>query len=259
MTWTTRPRSELGGLAAITVGTGPLVVLLHGVGLRAEAWNAQIDALSGAYRVLALDLPGHGGSRLPAPDIDLTALTDLIAAHIPEPALIVGHSMGAMLALGLATRHPGKTAGVAALNAIYRRSGPATAAVQARAAALDGVSPVDPSSALTRWFGSAPSPARTACEGWLRGVDPAGYKLAYTLFAHGDAPPDAALSALRCPALFMTGGQEPNSTPAMSQAMAALLPAGRALSVQVAAHMMPMTHPQAVNTALRALCAQVFP
>ena len=258
MTWTTRPRSDLGGLSAITAGTGPLVVLLHGVGLRAEAWNRQIDALRGAHRVIAIDLPGHGDSTLPAEEPDLDRLTDLIAARIPGRALIIGHSMGAMLALGLAVRHPDKTAGVAALNAVYRRPADAAAAVRARAAALDGVGVADPSATLARWFGAARSPERSACEAWLRGVKPAGYRMAYGVFAQGDAPADAALAALRCPALFMTGAQEPNSTPAMAPAMAALAPDGCAQIIQDAAHMMPMTHPLAVNAALEGLAARVF-
>ena len=57
MTWTTRPRSEIAELAAITQGTGPLILLIHGVGLRSEAWNAQIDVLAERYTVIAIDMP----------------------------------------------------------------------------------------------------------------------------------------------------------------------------------------------------------
>ncbi len=65
MTWTTRPRSDHATLSAITAGQGATVVFIHGVGLRAEAWGAQLDALSPHYRVVAVDMPGHGGSALP--------------------------------------------------------------------------------------------------------------------------------------------------------------------------------------------------
>ena len=60
MTWTTRPRSEIGGLAAIQTGTGPDILLLHGVGLRAEAWGAQLDGLAS---VGSPDGAGHARSR----------------------------------------------------------------------------------------------------------------------------------------------------------------------------------------------------
>ena len=57
--------------------------------------------------------------------------------------------------------------------------------------------------------------------------------------------------------LFMTGGHEPNSTPAMSRRMASLVSDGMALIVEDAAHMMPMTHPSEVNQALRQFAREV--
>ena len=65
MTWTTRPRSDLAGLACIRAGDGPPVLLIHGVGLRAEAWGAVIDRLAERFAVHAIDLPGHGESPPP--------------------------------------------------------------------------------------------------------------------------------------------------------------------------------------------------
>ena len=88
-------------------------MLIHGVGLRAEAWNAQITALSQRYLVQAVDMPGHGesdGSDLQS----LAEFTDAIAAGIDSPALVMGHSMGAMIALDLASRYPSLVTGVVA-------------------------------------------------------------------------------------------------------------------------------------------------
>lgn len=250
MTWTTRQRSERGSLTAIEAGAGPLVVLIHGVGLRAEAWGAQIDALSRHHRILAFDMPGHGGSARIAGTPRLAAYTDAIAPLIDAPCVVVGHSFGAMIALDMATRYGGLIKGVAALNAIFRRDAGAASAVQARAASLDGASVADPAVPLARWFGEEDSDQSAACRDWLLGVDPAGYRDAYTVFAHADGPSDAALASLTCPALFLTGEDEPNSTPAMSHAMAARAPQGRAAIIAGAAHMMPMTHADQTNALL---------
>ncbi|MFD0860153.1 alpha/beta fold hydrolase [Roseovarius aquimarinus] len=250
MTWTTRPRSEAGALSGIAAGEGPPIVLLHGVGLRAEAWNAQLDALSPRARCLALDLPGHGESPALPGAPSLAEYSEAVAACLGEGAVVIGHSFGAMIALDCAIRHPGLVRGVAALNAVHRRSPEARASVMARAGGLDGHTPADPAQPIARWFGDAPSSARDACERWLRAVDPAGYKAAYQVFAREDGPSDAGLAALRCPALFLTGAEEPNSTPDMSRAMADLAPKGRAEIIERAAHMMPMTHAPAVNAAL---------
>ncbi|WP_297773889.1 alpha/beta hydrolase [uncultured Roseovarius sp.] len=248
MTWTIRPRSEVGTLAAIVQGQGPRVVMLHGVGLRAEAWARQIDALvADGFSVVAPDMPGHGDSPvLPGP-AGLGDYTALAAECLDDAAVVVGHSMGAMIALDLAARYPERLRGVVAMNAIFRRDSAAGKAVSERAAMLDPAQAPDPSEPLARWFGERACPERKACEEWLRGVDPAGYKAAYSVFAHANGPAAEHLEALRMPALFMTGSREPNSTPQMSQAMAALVPDGRAEIIQGAAHMMPMTHADMVN------------
>lgn len=256
MTWTTRPRSDFGNLAAIRSGEGRPLVLLHGVGLRAEAWAVQIESLSQNWSVIAPDLPGHGESPILLGQPVLRDYVDQVALAIGEPVCIAGHSMGAMIALDLAIRYPDKVRCVAALNAIYRRTVEAASAVQRRAAGLDGVHAADPSGPLARWFGDVTSPEALACEGWLTNVAPAGYKAAYNVFAREDGPADAGLTSLEPPALFATGTAEPNSTPAMSHAMAALVPDGRAIFLEGAAHMMPMTHPEAVNKMLAAFFAE---
>ena len=255
MNWQDRPRSgRRDGIAWLEAGAGPPLVFLHGVGLRAEAFAAQLDAFEDRFAVRALDLPGHGES---APVQDAPALADFTARVadavlcLGAPAFIVGHSMGAMIAMDFACRFPDACLGVAALNAIFQRSREAAAAVRARAAALDEERPADPGATLERWFGSdVSSDAAVACRRWLRGVDPAAYRAAYRVFADEDGPSEAALRALRCPALFVTGSAEPNSTPKMSRRMAALTPSGEAVIIDGAAHMMPMTHADAVNNAL---------
>lgn len=256
MIWTTRPRSEVAGLAAIVEGDGPDILLIHGVGLRAEAFSAQSRALAAHFRVTSLDMPGHGDSPGLNDPRDLSAYVAALAPTLPDRCVVAGHSMGAMLALELAARHPDRVAGVAALNAIYRRSPEAAAAVQARATSLSP--PFDHEPTLTRWFGSEESRERAACAEWLGSVEPTGYAAAYRVFALSDGPSDQALQNLACPALFITGADEPNSTPAMSLQMAALAPRGRAEIIAGAAHMMPMTHPAPVNAALLALAREAL-
>ncbi|MCV0427177.1 MAG: alpha/beta fold hydrolase [Roseibium sp.] len=251
MTWTTRQRSEFGGLAVIAAGKGPRLLLIHGVGLRAEAWNAQIEELSENFEIIAPDLPGHGDSSLLSSPAKLADYSDSLARLLDRPTVVAGHSLGALIALDLASRHSNRVQGVAALNAIFRRSEEAWQAVKERAAGLNGVSIADPSATLTRWFGGEPSPARDACKAWLLSVNPQGYQTAYRVFAEEDGPADEALRCLNCPALFLTGELEPNSTPSMSRAMAELAPMGQVQVIDGAAHMMPMTHAREVNTALR--------
>lgn len=256
MTWTTQPRSRFGQIAAITKGVGPKVLLIHGVGLRAEAWAAQTDTLAENCHVMAVDMPGHGESIPLALDPHgtgpgLADYTDAIAATLDEPALVIGHSFGAMIAMDLAIRHPEKVRAVAALNAIHQRDAESKAAVRARAESLDGVTVADPTSTLNRWFGSDPSAERDACHRWLCEVNARSYRDAYRVFASQDGPSEEALATLHCPALFLTGANEPNSTPEMSRSMATLAPRGRSEVLAGAAHMLPMTHATQVNAILK--------
>ncbi|WP_422378277.1 alpha/beta fold hydrolase [Roseibium sp.] len=256
MTWTTRPRSRIGSTAFFGEGDGPRLVLIHGVGLRAEAWNGQVSGLARAFDVVAPDLAGHGESDGFAEEPTLQAFSDRLAGLLHRDTVLVGHSMGAMIALDLAIRSPDAVRGVVALNAIYRRTAAAGEAVRHRAGQLDGVRVPDPEPTLTRWFGDRASPERNACAGWLGSVDPEGYRHAYRVFASEDGPSDAGLRSLTCPALFMTGGEEPNSTPAMSEAMAALAADGRCRVLADAAHMMPMTHAAEVTAAIQAFATE---
>jgi pimeloyl-ACP methyl ester carboxylesterase len=227
-----------------------LVLFLHGVGLRAEAFAAQIEAcVAHGYNVLAPDMLGHGHTS-PCSVPTLADYTTPLLGLMDRPFVAVGHSMGAQMAIELAVRLPDLAAGVMALNGVYRRSESAVNAVTARAAMLDEKTTVDPRATLYRWFAQAQSPERAACERWLRSMDPRAYKSAYTAFARSDGPSAESLQTLKCPALFLTGTEEPNSTPLMSEHMAAAAPCGTAQTIPGAAHMMPMTHADAVSAAL---------
>lgn len=258
-TWATRRRSEYrGGIAGIRAGEGqgdaPTVVLVHGVGLNADSWSAQTDALSHRFQVHAIDLPGHGESAALSAPASLADYGDALTAalaDVGQPFALAGHSLGALIALDIAVRYPARVRAVAALNAVHRRGKEALAAVGARADSMAADKANDPKPTLQRWFGDDLESAEArACRDWLTSVDPAAYKTAYSIFAKSDSPPDAALAGLTCPALFLTGADEPNSTPAMSEAMAAKVPQGRALIVPGAAHMAMMTHAETVNRAL---------
>jgi pimeloyl-ACP methyl ester carboxylesterase len=89
---------------------GPLLVLLHGLGGTAELWRGVEellpDAWSGGWRTL--DLPGHGRSSF-ASSYTFKAQADLVADALPHDRdlVLMGHSMGGMVALAIAGSHPG--------------------------------------------------------------------------------------------------------------------------------------------------------
>jgi pimeloyl-ACP methyl ester carboxylesterase len=104
--------AEIGGLRTRywLGGEGPPLVLVHGLGGAAVNFADLAPLLARRHRVLALDLPGHGGTE-PLPELD--GLGDL-AAHVAAtaeredmlPAVVVGYSMGGVVALRLAVSRP---------------------------------------------------------------------------------------------------------------------------------------------------------
>ena len=101
---------------APTEASKPVLVFLHGIGGRASGWASIQQACANAgYSSLAWDMPGYGDSPLIDPyDFDglADALTQLLDAHGLQKAVLVGHSLGGMVALQMWARHPERVAGL---------------------------------------------------------------------------------------------------------------------------------------------------
>ncbi len=97
------PTFDGGTVHVAERGSGPAVVLLHGVTLQWDVWSPLLALLGDDHRVLAWDMRGHGESQAGDEGVSLQAVgTDLVTAlsHLDvDSAVVVGHSMGGM-ALG---------------------------------------------------------------------------------------------------------------------------------------------------------------
>ena len=248
-----------GALAFRVQGAGRPVVFLHGVGLNKNAWRAQENRFSAQRTTIACDLPGHGESPLPP---EKPALSDYSAplANLLDDlgharADIVGHSFGGLAALDFALRFPERTRRLVVLNGVFRRSPEARRAALARAETLARNNPAEKANlaenALRRWFGRGDGPAAARAREWLLAANPAGYARAYRLFAESDSAFADRLQNLRAPTLFVTGADDPNSTPEMSRAMAALAPRGAARILPGQRHMAALESPEIVNPVLQ--------
>ncbi|WP_369166883.1 alpha/beta fold hydrolase [Streptomyces sp. R28] len=100
-------------------GDGPQLVLLHGFGRSLADWDASADLLTAGHRVLAVDLPGHGRS----PDTSpwtipgvVRHIADTLDAHGVPEAVVVGHSLGGLIAVEYARANPDRARARAAVN-----------------------------------------------------------------------------------------------------------------------------------------------
>jgi pimeloyl-ACP methyl ester carboxylesterase len=107
-------------LRVLSVGTGPSLVLLHGVSLAAAVWAPLLAGLAG-YRAHLVELPGHGLSGPAAyrpgevREHTLDLVDDLFDALGLAAAPVVGHSLGGMFALWHASARPGRIASLVAI------------------------------------------------------------------------------------------------------------------------------------------------
>jgi 2-succinyl-6-hydroxy-2,4-cyclohexadiene-1-carboxylate synthase len=93
-------------------GAGRPLLLLHGFTGRGTSWGAHAAAFARHFRVISVDLPGHGRSGIPRDparaSVERTAddISTILARHDWSPAHVLGYSLGARIALRLATAHP---------------------------------------------------------------------------------------------------------------------------------------------------------
>lgn len=95
-------------------GSGPTLVMVHGVSDQAGTWFRVAPGLAESYRVVLIDLPGHGESEPAAGPLPMTTVVEgfeaWLVTHVADadaaPPTLVGNSMGAWVALLAAGRHP---------------------------------------------------------------------------------------------------------------------------------------------------------
>ncbi len=256
MTSTTLQLSEpYGAVHVADAGQGEALVLLHGVGMQIAAWGPQTEAFQKTHRVIAIDLPGHGGSD-PLPDGAaleefVVWLHEVLSALDLGPVNLAGHSMGALISSGYTISHPQNVRRVALLNCVHNRTAEARRAVEARAVAIAG-GHIDYEAPVKRWFRNTPDDQKIAQRvlSWLSDMDIRSYATTYQAFATGDRTYASSWTEVQCPVLALTADGDPNSTPDMSQAIADAAPNAEAIVIKGHRHMVSLTDPQEVNAQL---------
>lgn len=226
-----------------TVGTGPPVVFVHGVGLDRRMWDGVIGRLAPRFTCIAFDLPGHGETPLPPGEVTLEIYTDALSKvveTVPQPA-VVGFSMGAMVAQHFAASQPEALSRLVLLNPVHDRDSAQGAAVRRRLEIAQTEGPralID--AAIERWFTTHADarvrPAIAAVRERLEANRAEDFIAAYRVFATADDAHAERAGLITCPTLVMTAANDHNSTPAMSHALAAAIPRARALVLDDLGH-----------------------
>ncbi len=250
-----------GRLTVRRAGVGADLVLLHGIGSGAGSWAWQLDGLADRYRVTAWNAPGYGGTPPPAADWpDSGDYADALAALLDalgiERCVLVGHSLGALVAARFAAEYPGRIAGLVLANPA-RGHGHLDAATrrQRLAERIDRFRELGPVEHAARRAPNLLSPNATADQLALvrvamESLDDVGYLKAARLLAESDILADAARIAV--PALVLCGDLDKITPPDGCRGIADAIPgACPFVPVAGAGHASYIEAPAAFNRILR--------
>ena len=248
--------------------TQPAVVFLHGVGGGRHGWAAQqahVAALG--WRSLAWDMPGYGDSPMVTP-YDFAHLAQALwqmldAAHIDQ-AVLVGHSMGAMVALQAWTQKPERIRGLllAASSPAFGNSdgdfqkqflAQRLAPLEAGKTMGDIADKLIPTMAAPGSDAVQLIPAHQS----MSAVPPATYRAA--LHALVQFEQRAALPTLTVPVLCLAAEHDRTAPPTVMERMAQKIPGARYACLAGAGHLLHYEQPEAFNAELEKFLKDVKP
>lgn len=207
-------------------GSGPPVVLIHGVGADARSWDAIAPVLAQRYTILRLDLRGHGRSghitgALVLDDFARDVVDVLDVVGVPR-AHVVGFSLGGMIAQALGLDYAARVDRLVLLSAVAGRTEQERARVRDRLEILrtQGIAAIT-GAAQDRWFtdgfiAAHPELVRKRMEE-LKANHPESYAAAYTVFSTSDL--GERLAGITQPTLVATGEFDVGSNTRMARYM----------------------------------------
>ena len=244
-------------------GNGPDLVLVHGWGMHGDVWGDLPALLASHFRVTTLDLPGHGRSRTSLSAQSLSDFTDAVVEICPAPAVWLGWSLGALVALDAALRYPENVTKLVLVGATPKF---------VQAPDWPHAMPVDVFSDFAHNLSHDYQATLLRFLSLHVGRNEDGRALLKLLRAkvftpHGDPQP-AALAAglaileqtdlrarladIRVPALVVHGSHDRLAAPAGAEFLAAHLPQAHLLRIEGAGHAPFLSHPAQFAQAVRA-------
>jgi pimeloyl-[acyl-carrier protein] methyl ester esterase len=241
------------------LGQGPDIVMLHGWGLHGGVWTDLAAHLAGRFRVTVVDLPGHGRSPRRAP-LHLDGLVEAVVDTLPGPAIWLGWSLGALVALAAALTQRDKVLKLVLTSATPRftRAADWPRAMSAELLEQFAVElQKDYQATLQRFLslqvGGADG-ARTALRALRAELlrhgapDSAALREGLMILLHTDLR--ARLSEIAVPTQIIHGGHDRLSFPDAARELAERLPRARLDTIAAAAHAPFLSHAREFNTCL---------
>ena len=237
------------------------LVFLHGIGGNRHSFDVELASFadSAEWRAIAWDMPGYGSSA-PALPMTFATLCDSLVALLDhlgvDRAVVVGHSMGGMVAQELVARRADRVAALALVATSPAFGTPGgewqREFLRQRLAPLDaGKTPADIAPALVRgMFGDDPDPRAIArAVDCMAAVPVATYRAALHCLVGFDRRED--LGKIRCPTLVLAAERDRVAAPSLMERMAAAIPGARYACLPGVGHLANMERPELFGRALR--------
>ena len=256
-------------------GDMPLLLCIHGFAQNAHSWDFTALALRDRYRVLALDLRGHGDSQW-APDGDYTqpayladvqAFVDAVAAG---PLVVVGLSLGGSVAYAYAAAHPDRVRTLVVVDTGPETTGPGRGRIRRFVTQPDVLDSFEAFVARTRRYnsrrpewqvrGSLRHSLRRLPDGrWTWKYDPVLRSRRRPPTPQDPAARWRTWGRVRCPTLLVRGASSDLLDAGVAQRMADALPNCRLVEVPNAGHLVPGDNPVAFEAVLTAFLREQEP
>ncbi len=235
---------------------GPVVCFTHSLSSDGGMWAEQLPPLLAAgYRVLRLDMRGHGGSDPVAGDYTMEALADDVATALDalgiDKVQYIGLSIGGMLGQAFTIKH-----GQRLISAMFCDTAPKSppGAAEAWGPRMDTVRQAGSlaplaDGTLERWFTDAYKPRNPGrwqqIHATVAGTTAAGYLGCAAAIMDFDFEP--ALPSVTVPTLVVCGADDEGTPPVGNKRIAELLPNGRYEEIANARHFPNVEHPDVFN------------
>lgn len=240
-------------------GRGPVVVMLHCLGVDHRLWDAAVSALEGSYSVLRYDLPGHHETPLAEGGYTIEdvsrQLGHLLDAENVERACIVGISMGGLVAQHFAATNPERADRVVLCDTTprYTEAARANWAQRAATARSQGVAAMT-DMLLDIWFTAAfvaadPPPVRYVRERFAS-VSGEGYAMACEALAQADLRP--ILANIKARTLVVCGTEDVPDFLLAAESFVQMIPQAQLAWLSPARHASPLEQPEQFIEALSA-------
>lgn len=224
-------------------GSGPDLILIHGIGATRQVWDGVIARLSPHFRCIAWDLPGHGVSDIPARPLSLDDLVEDLAAlqeHLGiASAHLAGHSLGGMIGPAYALRYPERVRSLGLIStAAFRTAGDRAKLVSVIAGMRRRSVAAELDLLATRWFtddfaARHPDVVARRCRQVLD-TEPEVFLNVFDIYAATEMGP--WLPRIAVPALVLTGEEDGGCNPRLNRLIADALPAARLCILPGAKH-----------------------